>query len=60
MPTAGDIDVGTNTVGKYATQGGNHEAKEVGQALITSRVQYCATENPTAIAPYKPTWYVEP
>jgi hypothetical protein len=60
MPTAGDIDVGTNTVGKYATQGGNHEAKEVGQALITSRIQYCATENPTAVAPYKPTWYVQP
>jgi hypothetical protein len=58
MPTAGDIDDGSNTVGKYSGQGGSHSAKEVGQALITSRLQYCAVKNPTAAAPYKPTWYV--
>jgi hypothetical protein len=58
MPTAGNIDIGDNTVGKYSGQGGSHTAQEVGQALITSRIQYCATANPNAKTPYKPAWYV--
>jgi hypothetical protein len=55
-----DVTIVSGGSGAYVGQGGKVSIQTVAQALITSRIQYCAANNTTAVAPHIPPWYVKP